>query len=315
MHSRKGDCASLKDLQHLALPTEKPSDCDLTLLVGTTKTPQSHVLRLRWHNVTAAACMQDGKAMALHQALSKLLPKGGFEAIRRGGSSGATELNAHFFKFLHHNSNFPRRGNGVKLIRRTFGWDTLYVKPWHPRREVVSFGRYSQPQPGGSFHLPRELLLKFPVLSEFIKLKIYTAQVLEVLNRDHGYALQPLAVRKTLDDLKEAKSFSGNIDDILSLVSSKNMYSMVCYPVGYHVDTFEKNMPSLENKLCFINKRWKGTKGCGRGGAGPNQYVWALLDWTSARQGERRRQYLALGGDPSNKVTQAFWDNWKQNNN
>jgi hypothetical protein len=133
-----------------------------------------------------------------------------------------------------------------------------------------------------------------------------------VLNRDHGFAVQPLAVQQTLDDLKEAKELSNNMEDILSLVSSKSKYSMVCYPVGYHIDTFQLNMPSLENKICFINKRWKGTKGCGRGGAGPNQYVWALLDWQSGSGGERRRQYLALGGDPINGVTQAFWDTWRQ---
>jgi hypothetical protein len=31
-----------------------------------------------------------------------------------------------------------------------------------------------------------------------------------------------------------------------------NVYSMVCYPVGYHVDTFAKNKASLENKPNYL---------------------------------------------------------------
>jgi hypothetical protein len=63
---------------------EKPSNCQLSLLVGTTMNSQSHALRLRWHNIPAAANMRDRQTMALYQALSKLLPKGGFEAMQRG---------------------------------------------------------------------------------------------------------------------------------------------------------------------------------------------------------------------------------------
>jgi hypothetical protein len=310
--ARKGSLASLDDLRHVALPMDVPTDCELSLLVGTMNTifPQSHALRLRWHKVEAAASMKDGQAMALHAALTKLLPRGGFEAMRQGGSSGATAVNEHFFQFLSHDTSFPRKANRVKLIRRGFGWDAIYMKPWHGMREAIAFNRYSQPQPGGSFHLPPGLLKKFPVLLEFIKLKIYTAQILALLNSQHGYALQPLAARATLDDLKEAQELSGDVVEILCLVSCKNMYSMVCYPVGYHVDTFAGNKASLENKICFIMKSWKGTRGCGRGGAGPNKYVWALLDWGTGAAGERRRQYLAMGGNARSRVTKQVWDNF-----
>jgi hypothetical protein len=81
--ARKGSLASLDDLRHVAVPPDEETGCDISLLVGTTNTmfPQSHVLRLRWHNVAAAA-MADGKAMALHAALTtKLLPRDGFEAM------------------------------------------------------------------------------------------------------------------------------------------------------------------------------------------------------------------------------------------
>jgi hypothetical protein len=253
--------------------------------------------------------MTAGPAMALHVALRKLLPRGGFEALRQGGSSGATALNEHFFQFLAHDTSFPRKANRVKLMRRKFGWDAMYMKPWHSKRKAMSFHRYSQPQPGGSFHLPPELMKKFPVLVEFMKLKIYTAQIMAVLNSKHGHALQPLAAKTTLDDLRDAQQLSGDVFEILCLVSCMNKYSMVCYPVGYHVDTFAKNKASLENKMCFVVKSWNGTRGCGRGGAGPNKYVWALLDWGVGAV-DKRRRFLAMGGSRKRRVTQKVWDDF-----
>ena len=40
--------------------------------------------------------------------------------------------------------------------------------------------------------------------------------------------------------------------------------SIVAYPVGYHVDTFKQNMPSFENKICFIQSK-KDIHGYGEG--------------------------------------------------
>jgi len=268
---------------------------------------------MRWHKVPCASGLSSSDAQTLHCQLLKLLPnaKGGHEVMRQGGSSGETIVNANLFKFLSSNTSFPRKANRVKLIQRKHGWDAVYLKPYHPIREAVKFSRYCQPQPGGSFHLPPELLQKYPVLLEFVQLKVYTAQILKALEDDGNYALQPLAVKQTLDDLREAQVLAqGNFGEILFLVSSKNMYSMVSYPVSYHVDTFQANKASLENKICFIRTRWKGTKGCGRGGAGANQYVWALLDWTSGHTGERRRAYLAMGGGSAQRVTDNVWENF-----
>jgi hypothetical protein len=203
--TRKGSLASVEDLRHVATPPDLPAGCDISLLVGNTNNSKSHALRLRWHKAPIAAAVTAGQAMALRKALSKLLPKGGFEAMRRGGSSGATAINEEFFQFLDHEASFPRKANRIKIIRQEFGWDTIYMKPWHPKRKAISFNRYCQPQRGGSFYLPPKLMKQFPVLQEFMKLKIYTAQIMAVLNSQHGYTLQPLAAKTTLDDLRKAQ--------------------------------------------------------------------------------------------------------------
>lgn len=307
--ARKGSTVCLEDLQHVSLAPDIPEDCAIQLLVGITASQKSHVLRLRWPQARAASAIKPSEVQTLFRELTHLLPKGGHEAMRQGGSSGESAVNANLFKFLATNTSFPRKAQRVKLIQRQLGWDAIYVKPYHPIRKAIKFSRYCQPQPGGSFHLPPKLLLKYPVLLEFVQLKIYTAQILKALQDMGLYILQPLAVQTTLQDLAESQLLAhGNFGEVLFLVSSRNMYSMVCYPVGYHIDTFQDNKASLENKICFVQTRWKGTKGCGRGGSGANQYVWALLDWTSANTGQRRRAYLAMGGSPAQRVTDNVWE-------
>jgi hypothetical protein len=253
--------------------------------------------------------MAAGQAMVLHAALTKLLPRGGFEALQQGGSSGETVLNKHFFQFLAHDTSFLRKANRVKLMQWKFGWDATCMKPWHSKQKAMEVHCHSQPQPGGSFHMLPELMKKFPVHFEFMKLKMCTAQIMAVLNSKHGHALQPLAAKTTLDDLRDAQQLSGDVFEILFLVSCMNKHNMVCHPVGCHVDTFAKNKASLENKMCFVVKSWNGTRGCGRGVAGPNKRVWALLDW-GVEAADRRRRFLAMGGNKKKKVTQKVWDNF-----
>ncbi len=58
-------------------------------------------------------------------------------------------------------------------------------------------------------------------------------------------------------------------------------YSMVCYPVGMHNDTFKDDNKSQENKILIsIHNDPRHSKGLGRGGCMRGTYfVYALLDW------------------------------------
>jgi hypothetical protein len=99
-----------------------------------------------------------------------------------------------------------------------------------------------------------------------------------------GVIIQPLAVDHELqtltDVLKEDLSKSKYLTyrkKILQLFISRSRHTVVTHAVGFHRDVFDKGKPILENKKCFVVPSL-GT-GCGRGGAGKNKFVVALLDW------------------------------------
>lgn len=276
---------------------------DLSIILGQTEGINYHLILARWHSQSKFINFTTAQSMHLYSEVRKLLPSRGFEAHRVGGSSGTTQVNKAFFQFLGTPGNFPRKGKGVKLVRSKTRWDAFYVNTTDKNRCAILYKGYTQPQPGGSFFLPHEMLATFPILRQFMTLKIYTAMILEKLNNGFkSKTIQPGAVANQLKDLIEARGMGKSCDEIIALVSAKNKYTMVCYPVGFHIDHFNKGEESLENKVCFVHPRFKET--CGRGGAGPGVFVWALLDWKYDRPGLRRQQFLALGGNPNKRVTQ-----------
>ena len=93
----------------------------------------------------------------------------------------------------------------------------------------------------------------------------------------------------------------------------KNSYSVVAYPVGYHIDTFKENKPCFENKICFIQSKCSmSCHGEGRGGAGGGNYVWVLLDWRGSNGYKQRHIYDRHNGPHVKRLTQNKFDNWVQ---
>ena len=88
-------------------------------------------------------------------------------------------------------------------------------------------------------------------------------------------------------------------------------YSVVAYPVSYHVDTFKENKPSFENKMCFgINTyEYNEYTGEGRGGL-KNHYVWALLDWRGSITSNRRVIYNSNNGPLTTRLTRKKFKDW-----
>ena len=82
----------------------------------------------------------------------------------------------------------------------------------------------------------------------------------------------------------------------MRMYTCMNKYTIVCHPVGMHLDTFHGNGSSLENKVCFeISLGANEGESQGRGGSRERKFVFALLDWEQSRI-NRRRVYVENGG-------------------
>jgi hypothetical protein len=63
---------------------------------------------------------------------------------------------------------------------------------------------------------------------------------------------------------------------LYDFAEAKIISALVGHPVGYHQDTFTGQQNLQENKMGFVVPK---KMSMGRGGAGPTNYVVALLDW------------------------------------
>jgi hypothetical protein len=54
-----------------------------------------------------------------------------------------------------------------------------------------------------------------------------------------------------LQQLADAQLKSKTKEETIALVSTNNKYTMVCYAVGFHVDTFNRGEESLEKSLFY----------------------------------------------------------------
>ena len=135
--------------------------------------------------------------------------------------------------------------------------------------------------------MTENMLRRSPFLFDYVEFKILSAIICTNLLAMTGLVIQPKAVDNELKKFSrvlpevladETKSpFLSKRHKVLHKFISLSRHTVVTHPVGYHRDVFDKGEPILENKKCFIVPGI-GT-GCGRGGAGRNKCVVALLDW------------------------------------
>ena len=115
---------------------------------------------------------------------------------------------------------------------------------------------------------------QYPFLYDFAEAKIISALLLESVNIKMSFNIHQAAVTKELGVLSTCDSTSRKI--MLRDFINKNTHTLVVHTVGYHRVTFKENKQSLENNFFFVVP---SQTRIGRGGAGPNKYVAALLDW------------------------------------
>jgi hypothetical protein len=230
---------------------------------------------------------------ALYDHLQSKLKNGGFEGHQLGGSGGKVEVNKNLLTFLHHPRIFPTKGKGIKFVPHGNTWNCFYVWPYKRPRTVVQVS-YSQPQKGGSMCLTTADTAAFPYLGTFAESKPFAALLLQALNHQvlrtykTGQLCYPPPISKEFKHLSLAEAqCTRSKSDLLDALVLLNKHTLVAYAVGYHIDVFADDEPSLENCICFLHsKKGEATSepAQGRGGGGAGIFCWALLDWTQKRQ-------------------------------
>jgi hypothetical protein len=121
--------------------------------------------------------------------------------------------------------------------------------------------------------MPSDMVEKSSYLRQFTLCTMLAADILHQVN----VSISPTAVANQIKQNKESALASDDLNAQICYSSGKNMYTLVQHCAGYHFDTFRHNKPKLENRVCLMNPVI--TSSIGRGGAGAEKFVWALLDW------------------------------------
>jgi hypothetical protein len=148
----------------------------------------------------------------------------------------------------------------------------IYISPYTGL--ATHHTKYSPVHVGGAFKPTQRMLKKYPFLYDFAEAKIMSVLLLEAVNTTVMFNIHQAAVEKEIGVIRQCDTYTRKV--LLRDFINMNTHTLVCHAVGYHRDTFKGNKPSLENKICFVVPSHKGM---GRGGAGSEKHVVALLDW------------------------------------
>ena len=100
---------------------------------------------------------------------------------------------------------------------------------------------------------------KYKAVRELIAAKMYAANIVQDWNNDHSKV--PVQKEATKNELKKidlawelSPTHETRSRSFLKMFVMLNKFTYVSHPVGFHVDTFGRNRPSLENKATFSYK-------------------------------------------------------------
>lgn len=253
-----------------------------------------------------------GSSTSSTSSVKKSFPKA-FEIKRTGGSSGLAEV-----------GDLPKLTGSIPRRLKSAIWiPSADRKVWHYFYIGVdgkcNSREYGPPKLGGKFETSQmkrnglkteNLFRSFPVMSEFVLVKALSGLILDKLNLHNlcKWKISPLAAlaevhhvsvcRELLREHKLKKKWVGGKKAFFwwtVLYSDKfNRNTVVCHPCGFHFDLFsDQKRASVENKMLFVIPGFGGTGewgiggGTGRGGCGPTDFVFAVLDWESQKSNFR----------------------------
>lgn len=257
------------------------SDVDVSIVLGENPTQHKSLLLLRFWQ--SRKMPKNFSVAKFYKDITDRLPRNGVTVTRTGGSSGLTKtkFDKPMRAFLNHDSSFPRIACAVKFVRHKLYYSTYYISPY--TLKVAKRFKMSAAQYGGVFKVDNTLVKKYPFFLDFAEAKIIAAVLCDGVTRFTGHSIHPKAVQNELAAYNNAlncpldKLFPSNMHKAtLAAFAQCAQHTLVCHPVGYHLDRFKDLGSKLENKKCFIVP---GYSLFGRGGAGQGNYVVAVLDW------------------------------------
>lgn len=275
----------------------KKHDCDLSLIIGYKKGESvGSLLLMRFHSCSALRmpCLTDDERQKFLAAIRKKVGVNGLERMRRGGSSGLMEYSSNLMRLLSTKNSCPRKAKSALWLRdrNNLQLHLFYFGKRNPGK-VVKW-QYTTPQMGGQFELDTMILdrTQFRFLQDFIATKPLSAQIISKIEDSSMLlcgldSICPDAVANELQHIQIAQKYiQAHCQDesrrkllFFSFYASEcTHFTLVCHPVGRHVDVFKNNEASLENRICFSFNGGESF-GYGRGGKGRNKFLFGLCGW------------------------------------
>lgn len=311
---------------------DQPADIDIDIITGRFDACSSKETLLLFRSYKKhdrkgeSTSMQESEVKNLYDAIFKQFKKMPFDVGRKGGSSGLPVADNDFFEFIGLPTSSPRQSRGVKFVKSGSAWACAYIKVGEEDYGEAAYYCYGVPKRGGQFKASQELMTKFPFLYNFAETKVYAAFILNEINFLRSASVQPTAVNNEIRIYEKSVfiapgmrwtslSRKGRESQLrprqAALVQyvMHNKHTLVTHPVGFHVDVFADGKESLENKVCFV---LGGRQKCpmGRGGAGPNRFVIAILDWVNSSRNQEKRSFEASGFSNGERLTEKNRAEW-----
>ena len=206
-----------------------------------------HLVSIRWPTDISTTKYSSQICKELFNDIFELLNHNGLDATRSSVSNVFTTFsNYHILDLLTTNSALPRKGKGVKLVKRRTKWRCYYLAAGRcensktKSKRVVSSWQYSQPQSGGKFVLNQAYLDKYyGVIKSTTMAKYNSALLAKEIGKILKVTIQQHAVESALDDIRTCKNMTTENQSLIKMLTSCNNFSIVAYPVAYHYDVFK----------------------------------------------------------------------------
>lgn len=120
----------------------------------------------------------------LFQHMKQLLPKGGYETARTGGSLGLCVKNDELRKFLYMKGSFPRHRSCCRfvLVNTPSRCGVLCFYCTRKTKKYTSWF-YNTPRIGGHMRINAQSTVEFPFFTVFPECRIQTALILLYFNK------------------------------------------------------------------------------------------------------------------------------------